>query len=97
MTLFALICIDKPNAASVRAEARAKHLAYIDAHKAQVKIAGPFTSEDGSSMLGSLIIVEAADLAAARTFATNDPYALAGLFQSVEIKPWRWIVGAPKE
>lgn len=97
MTLFALICIDKPNAANVRAETRAKHLAYIDAHKAQVKIAGPFTSEDGASMLGSLIIVEAADMAAARTFAANDPYALAGLFQSVEIKPWRWIVGAPKE
>jgi uncharacterized protein YciI len=97
MTLFALICTDKPNAASVRAETRPNHLAYIDAHKAQVKIAGPFTSEDGKSMLGSLIIVEAADMAAARTFAANDPYALAGLFQSVEIKPWRWIVGAPKE
>jgi uncharacterized protein len=94
--LFALICTDKPNAAAIRAEARPKHLAYIEAQKGAVKIAGPFTSDDGQTMLGSLIIVEAADMAAARAFAANDPYALAGLFQSVEIKPWRWIVGAPK-
>ena len=95
--LYVLICTDKPNASALRAGARAEHLAYIGAHQAQVKIAGPFLSDDGQTMLGSLIIVEAHDLAAARTFAASDPYALAGLFQSVEIKPWRWIVGAPKE
>ena len=94
--LYALICTDKPNSSALRAEVRPKHLAYIDSHKANVKIAGPFTSEDGQSMLGSLIIVEAADMAAARVFSANDPYAQAGLFSNVEIKPWRWIVGAPK-
>ena len=94
--LYALICTDKPNSSAVRAEARPRHLAYIEAHKADVKVAGPFTSEDGASMVGSLIIIEAADLAAARAFAANDPYALAGLFSSVEIKPWRWLIGAPK-
>ena len=94
--LFVLICTDKPNATALRADTRQRHLAYIDAHKDQVKIAGPFTSDDGQTMLGSMIIIEAADAAAARTFAANDPYALAGLFQSVEIKPWRWLIGAPK-
>jgi hypothetical protein len=94
--LYALICTDKPNSSAVRAEARPKHLAYIDAKKAAVKVAGPFTSEDGATMLGSLIIIEAADMAAARAFAANDPYALAGLFSTVEIKPWRWLIGAPK-
>ena len=94
--LFALICLDKPNASAVRMEARPRHLTYIDAHKDAVKIAGPFLSEDGQAMRGSLIILEAADMAAARAFAANDPYALAGLFESVEIKPWRWTIGAPK-
>lgn len=94
--LFALICTDKPNASALRADVRSKHLAYIDANKARVKIAGPFTSENGATMLGSLIIVEAADMAAARAFAANDPYALAGLFAEVEIKPWRWLIGVPK-
>lgn len=94
--LFVLICTDKPNATALRADTRQRHLAYIDAHKDRVKIAGPFTSDDGQAMLGSMIVIEAVDAAAARTFAANDPYALAGLFQNVEIKPWRWLIGAPK-
>jgi uncharacterized protein YciI len=94
--LFALLCTDKPNSSALRDEVRSKHLAYIQEHIAQVKIAGPFLSEDGAAMVGSLIIIEAADMAAARVFAAADPYAQAGLFVSVEIKPWRWIVGAPK-
>ncbi len=94
--LFALICLDKPNSTALRAEVRGTHLAYVEAQRGAVKVAGPFLSDDGQAMIGSLIILEAADMAAARVFAANDPYALAGLFQSVEIKPWRWIVGAPK-
>lgn len=96
MMLYALLCTDKPNASALRADVRPKHLAFIDAHKTQVKIAGPFLSDDGQTMVGSLIIIEASDIAAARAFAATDPYAQAGLFANVEIKPWRWIVGAPK-
>jgi hypothetical protein len=94
--LFAMICMDKPGSSALRAEVRAKHLAYIEAQAGAVKVAGPFLSDDGQTMTGSLIIVEAADMAAARAFAAGDPYALAGLFQNVEIKPWRWVIGAPK-
>jgi uncharacterized protein YciI len=25
----------------------------------------------------------------------RDPYRAAELFQSIEIRPWRWVVGAP--
>lgn len=95
--LYALICTDQPNALSVRMEARPRHLAFIEQHKAQVKIAGPFLGEDGTTMTGSLLVIEAGSLAEARDFAARDPYALAGLFASVEIRPWRWTIGAPKE
>ncbi len=94
--LFVLICTDKASSSALRAEMRPSHLAYIEAQQRQVKIAGPFLSDDGQTMLGSLIVIDAQDMAAARSFAACDPYALAGLFSSVEIKPWRWIVGAPK-
>jgi uncharacterized protein YciI len=36
-------------------------------------------------------------MAAARAFAEADPYAQAGLFSSVDIRPWKWTLGAPKE
>jgi uncharacterized protein YciI len=44
-------------------------------------------------MIGSLIIIEVADLAAARAWSANDPYVLNGVFQSVDIRPVRVTVG----
>ena len=95
--LYALICIDKPNASALRGEVRPRHLAYIASRKSEVRVAGPFVSDDGQTMQGSLIVIEAADLDAARAFSAQDPYTQAGLFASVDIRPWRWTIGAPKE
>ena len=95
--LFALICTDKPNSTAVRMEARPRHLAYIQSRMKDVKIAGPFVSEDGETMMGSMLILDLPDIEAARAFATADPYAQAGLFSNVDIRPWKWTLGAPKE
>lgn len=95
--LFALICTDKPNSTAVRLEARSRHLAYIQSRLSEVKIAGPFVSEDGATMLGSMLILDLPNIEAARAFAAADPYAQAGLFSNVDIRPWKWTVGAPKE
>ena len=46
-------------------------------------------------MNGSLLVVDFPSLADANAFAANDPYAKAGLFESVIIKPWK-IVFEPK-
>ena len=35
------------------------------------------------------------DMAQAQAFADNDPYAKAGVFESVSIKPWKKVY--PKE
>ena len=36
------------------------------------------------------------DRAAADVMAANDPYAKAGLFAAVEIKPWKWLIKNPE-
>lgn len=95
--LFVLSCLDKPNSNALRMEIRPRHLAYIEAHRAMIKLAGPFVGEDGQTMVGSMLIIEAADLAAAKSFAANDPYALGGLFAHTELRPWKWTLNAPKD
>lgn len=95
--LFALICTDKPDSTALRMEVRPLHLAYIQSRMGEVKIAGPFVSEDGQTMKGSMLVLDLPDMAAARAFAEADPYAQAGLFSSVDIRPWKWTLGAPKE
>jgi len=91
--LFVMSCIDKPDSEALRLATREAHLAYVRAGSLTVKLAGPYLTESGA-MAGSLFIIEAPDRAAVETFSANDPYAKAGLFQSVDIRPFRVTVGA---
>ena len=84
---FILICEDKADSEALRKANRDAHLAYIGDF--DVLFAGPMLSDDGSTMIGSVICVEAEDRAAVDAFAAGDPYQTAGLFQTVTIRPFK--------
>ncbi len=92
--LFALLCNDKPDHLQTRLDTRPAHLDYLKSLGDTLKFAGPFLDENGKPN-GSLVVVEATDGAAAEKIAANDPYALAGLFQDVTIRPWNWAINNP--
>ena len=93
--LFALLCTDKPGSLDLRMSVRPDHLKYLDSLCTALKAAGPFTNDEGQPT-GSLVIIEAADRAGAEAIAANDPYAKAGLFAAVEIRPWKWLIKNPE-
>lgn len=93
--LYALLCQDKPGQTQLRADTRAEHLAYLEGIGERLKLAGPFLGPDGKPN-GSLVILEADDLAEAKAVAAADPYAKADLFESVAIRPWVWAVKNPE-
>jgi hypothetical protein len=88
--LVALICKDKPGALQLRLDTRAAHLEHIRSCGV-VSMAGPLI--EGGAMCGSLIVLDVEGLDAARDWAAADPYAVAGLFQSVEIIEWKKVIG----
>lgn len=90
--LYAIICIDKPGALQIRLDNREAHLAHIDGSNGAIVQAGPFLDAQ-DKMCGSLLIFEADDVAAAEAWAAEDPYAKAGLFESVAVRPWKRVVG----
>ncbi len=92
--LFAIICTDKPGRTALRGEVRPQHLAYLGQHMDQVFAVGPLQSDDGEAMIGSILILDFDDRAAAETFAAGDPYARAGLFESVVIRRWKKVIPA---
>ncbi|CCV04509.1 conserved hypothetical protein [Mesorhizobium metallidurans STM 2683] len=94
--LFAWICRDKPGKLQVRLDARPEHVAFLEGLNGEKKLAfaGPFLDADGKPN-GSLVVVEAPDLAAAEALSAADPYAKAGLFESVEIRQWNWVFNTP--
>ncbi|TIS74861.1 MAG: hypothetical protein E5W94_23425 [Mesorhizobium sp.] len=74
--LFALICKDKPGNLQVRLDTRPEHVAFLEGLHGEKKLAfaGPFLDADGKPN-GSLVVVEAPDLAAAQALSAAAPYA----------------------
>jgi hypothetical protein len=85
--LFVITAMDKKDSLALRMATRAAHFEYAGA-TGVVKLGGPFLDTKGD-MIGSLIIIEAADIAHARSWQESDPYARAGLFSHVELHPWK--------
>lgn len=95
--LFAFFCKDKPGALDLRMATRPVHLEHLNKLNAEgtLKMAGPTLDENGKPD-GSLMIVEATDIDAARALLEADPYTKAGLFESVVVKPYNWVFNNPE-
>jgi len=89
--LFAIYCTDRPGRSQLRLDNRPAHVEFLKAAGDALKLAGPFLTEDGEAMTGSLLVVDCDDLAAAQAWAVGDPYAKAGLFESVVIRPFKQV------
>ena len=92
MPLYTVTARDRPESFDLRAATRAAHLDWLAGSPLPVKLGGPWMDGEGRSV-GSLLIVEAPDLAAARAWAAQDPYAKADLFAELAVEPWRLVVG----
>lgn len=88
--LFALVCTDKPQSLELRLATRAAHLAYLQTYADKMVMAGPLLDPEGRAC-GSLLVIDVADRAEAAGFAEADPYARAGLFESVVIRGYRHV------
>lgn len=97
MPFFIFRGIDGPNGASIRAEVRDAHRAYIrvPAFGCRVVAGGPLVDDGGEAMFGTLLVVEAPDRAAAERFLRGDPYATMQLFARTELDRWQWGLGQP--
>ena len=90
MPLFVIIGKDGPDALAKRPAVRPRHLEHLRPldRAGRVAIAGPLFADDGKTPCGSLIILEAADLATARELAARDPYVVEGVFATHDVKPF---------
>ena len=59
--LYVLICEDKPDSEDLRKSVRPDHLEHIKTY--DVRFAGPMLSDDGETMIGSIIVVDVEDRA----------------------------------
>ena len=86
---YVIFARDKAGTAQLRAETRPAHLVYLEPYTARLLAAGATLADDGQTATGSLLVFDTDDRTEAERFAASDPFALAGLFESVEIMRWR--------
>ncbi len=93
---YVIIGRDKPDAQARRQLQRPDHLARLEALRDDGRLltAGPFPAIDSSDpgpagFCGSLIVAEFVSLAAAKVWAEADPYVSGGVYERVEVLPWK--------
>lgn len=93
--LYAIFAKDYPNSLAGRLAARPAHLARLEAlqQAGRLVIAGPHPAVDSTDpgtagFTGSLIVAEFASLQDAQDWAAADPYAAAGVYAEVVVKPF---------
>ena len=86
---YAIIAYDRPDGAELRREKRPEHLDYLEANKHLLLAAGAQFADDGTTPIGSILLVDVEERAEAEAFAKADPFNQAGLFDRVNIVPWR--------
>lgn len=93
--LYAIIAEHAANSLERRNQARSAHLACLEALRdaGRLVIAGPHPAIDSpdpgpAGFSGSLIIAEFPSLENAQAWVRTDPYATAGVYAHVTVKPF---------
>ncbi len=96
---YAIIAEDKPDTLAQRLAARPAHIERLQQLQAEGRllVAGPHPAIDSedpgpAGFSGSLIIAEFDSLDSAQAFADADPYIAAGVYQQVQVKPFKRVL-----
>jgi len=96
--LYSLYNIDNAGT-DIRSVRRPEHRAYLARYAEQIAFAGPLLAADDVTPTGSLLVMEFASRDAVDEFIANEPYAVAGLYASISVRPftnlWPQKVGFP--
>lgn len=99
--LFTLYCLDKPGSAARRLALRATHRAHVATIADRLAAAGPLFDDDGTTMVGSLLIVDFEDRPALDAWLKDEPFTQQGVYDSVTVRPflnvWPQRTGAPPQ
>jgi len=87
--LYVIYQEDGPDGAAARARARQAHFDYLDRHADILVLGGALLADDGTTRVGSVLIINVPSREAAEAFSANEPLRQAGAFRSVKITRMR--------
>ena len=84
--VYVFTLMDRPDGLPLRLRVRPEHKAYLAAAADHIAFAGPLTSDDGQTMIGSLLAIDFQSREAAQAWLANEPFTRAGLYASTSIQ-----------
>ena len=79
--IFAILLMDRPGTAQLRIEVRPEHRAYLAKQAERMAFAGPLSSEDGKTIVGSLLVMDFPSRADIDTWLKDEPFTKAGIYE----------------
>ena len=83
--LYMCYGVDGENGAERRKTDREEHFAYLKAHEDILVLGGATLEDDSETRLGSCLIINVLNRAAADAFADDEPLRKAGVFDSYTV------------
>ena len=87
---FVIHCRDKADGETLRAPLRIEHHERLNANNNITVVRGPLLTDDGSRMIGSLLILDVTDKKQAEAFWAGGPFVRAGVYDWWTIERWRF-------
>lgn len=94
--MFAVHCRDKASAGPIRSENRPIHLEYVKASGSTNVWCGTTDRGEGHAV-GGLLLIEVADAAAAKEWASKDPFSALEVYETVEVQESKFVFGTGLE
>lgn len=97
--LYVFVGRDRPGSLEARMRVRPAHLERVRqlSDQGRIVVAGPFPAVDSADpgpagFTGSLIVAEFGSLEEAQAWISGDPYVTEGVFEHVDVRPFRQVL-----
>ena len=97
--IYVILLMDRPGTADLRVQVRPEHRAYLAQLADRMSFAGPLTSEDGQTTVGSLLAIDFPNRVAVDAWLKDEPFTKAGVYEAPVVhvfnNMWPQKVGFP--
>ena len=87
--LFAFYILDKPDTSEQRLALRPAQYVHLGKVEDRILTGGPLLAEDGETMIGSLLVIDFPNRAAAEAWLAQAPFTTGGIFADATIHPYK--------
>jgi hypothetical protein len=89
--MYAIVCYDRPDSASLRDKHRAAHVEFLGKHSKSIVFGGPLKNTADGPSTGAIIVVNCATREEADALIGGDPFYRNGVYESVAVRAFKQV------